>query len=423
MTAATYEATKEYAESLDREDSLFLYRERFHIPQKDGEPVIYLCGHSLGLQPKSTSYLMQLELDDWAKHGVEGHWKARNPWASYQQLFTTRLSKMVGAQPTEVVAAHSLSVNLHLLMMSFYRPTKQRYKIIMENGAFSSDQYAIETQVILHGFLPSDAIIEVAPRKDEHTIQEEDLLLAIETAGDSLALVLLGGVNYYTGQFFNLKKVTTAAHQVGALAGFDLAHAIGNVPLQLHDWDVDFACWCSYKYLNSGPGGVGGIFVHDKHITHPDTFRLGGWWGTNESTRFNMPKGYVPDSSAASWQLSSPSILNMVAHHASLDIFDKVGMVALREKSIRMTAYLEFLLKKIKHLPFKIITPSNPESRGNQLSLWFSDNGKAVFEALLAEGVIVDWREPNVIRMAPAPLYNSFEDLFRLYDILNKWRF
>jgi len=414
-----FEATLAYAQSLDATDTLYPFRERFYFPQHNGKDVYYFCGNSLGLQPKSVSFLMEKELRDWAKFGVEGHFNARNPWFSYHHLFSDRLAKLVGAKKEEVVAMNSLTVNLHLLMMSFYRPSQDRYKILMEAGAFPSDQYTVETQVRMHGYEPNDAIIEIAPRDNEHTIREEDIITAIENAGSSLALVMIGGVNYYTGQYFNLQHITACAHKVGAYAGYDLAHAIGNVALRLHDWAVDFACWCSYKYLNSGPGAVGGAFVHEHHGDNPKLLRLGGWWGNDERTRFKMQKGFVPQKGAASWQMSNAPVFNMVAHDASLDIFDKAGIVALREKSEKLTAYMEFLLHQLSALSFNIITPSNPTQRGCQLSLLFNENGRGIFEKLTQNGVIADWREPNVIRIAPVPLYNTFEDCYRFYEILN----
>lgn len=414
-----FENSLAYAQAQDSTDILYSFRERFIFPQHHGKDVHYFCGNSLGLQPKSTSYLMQKELDDWGAFGVEGHTQARNPWLYYHHLFSESLAKIVGAFPDEVVAMNTLTVNLHLLLVSFYRPTKQRYKIIMEAGAFPSDQYAIETQTKLWGFDPNEAIIEVSPRSGEDTIREEDILKAIEDAGSSLALVLFGGVNYYTGQLFNMKGITEAAHRVGAYAGFDLAHAVGNVILKLHDWGVDFACWCSYKYLNSGPGGVGGAYVHRHHGDNPKVFRLAGWWGNEESTRFKMTKGFYPQKGVASWQMSNAPVFNMVAHRASLDIFEKAGMAALREKSDKLTAYLEYLLLKVANLSFKIITPQAKEARGAQLSLLFGDRGREVFDRLCEAGIVADWREPNVIRIAPVPLYNTFEDVFAFYETLN----
>ncbi len=413
-----FENNLAFAQSQDRLDPLFHFRERFLFPQHEGENCIYFCGNSLGLQSSSVKYLMDAELADWAKYGVEGHFEARNPWFSYHQPFSDSLAKIVGAQKDEVVAMNTLTVNLHLLLLTFYRPQNGRYKIIMEAGAFPSDQYAIETQVRMYGYNPDDAIIEIAPRPGQHIIEEEDIIKAIELAGDSLALILFGGVNYYTGQLFDMQQITAAAHRVGAYAGFDLAHAVGNVPLYLHDWNVDFACWCSYKYLNSGPGAVGGAFVHEKHGNNPETFRLAGWWGNEEQTRFKMQKGFVPQKGAAGWQMSNAPVFNMVAHKASLDLFDKAGIKALREKSIGMTAYLEYLLRQLNNLSFEIITPSDPERRGAQLSLLFEERGREVFEALSKQGVIADWREPNVIRIAPVPMYNNYEDCYKFYEIL-----
>lgn len=413
-----FEPTLEFARSLDDVDILFSFRERFHFPQHDDKDAVYFCGNSLGLQPKSTRYLFDKELSDWAKWGVEGHFNAENPWFSYQKPFSASLARIVGAKEDEVVAMNTLTVNLHLLLLSFYRPKDGRYKIIMESGAFPSDQYAVETQVRMYGYDPGDAIIELTPREGEHTLRDEDILKTIEDTGDSLACVMIGAVNYYTGQFYNLPDITAAAHKAGAYAGFDLAHAMGNLPLQLHDWNVDFACWCSYKYLNSGPGGVGGVFVHETHGNNPDTFRLAGWWGNEESTRFKMKKGFIPSKGAASWQMSNAPVFNMVAHKASLDIFDKITMQTLREKSLKLTAYLEYLLQQLTNLQFEIITPSEPERRGAQLSMLFGASGREVFDALTNAGVIADWREPNVIRVAPVPLYNSFEDVYRFYEVL-----
>lgn len=415
---ANFEATLEYAQSQDQVDFLYPFRERFLFPQHNGKDVYYFCGNSLGLQPKSVSYLMNQELEDWAKYGVEGHFQARNPWFSYHHNFSESLAKIVGADKDEVVAMNTLTVNLHLLMLSFYRPENGRYKILMEAGAFPSDQYAMETQVRMYGYDPADAIIEMKPREGAHIIEEEDIIAAIQEAGDSLAVVMFGGVNYYTGQFFDLKRITDAAHRVGAYAGFDLAHAVGNVPLQLHDWNVDFACWCSYKYLNSGPGGVAGAFVHEHHGNNPKTFRLAGWWGNEEKNRFKMEKGFMPQKGAASWQMSNAPVFNMVAHRASLDIYDKAGIAALREKSLRMTAYMEYLLRDISHLPFTIITPAEGNRRGCQLSLLFAERGREVFDKLTEAGVVADWREPNVIRIAPVPLYNTYEDCYRFYEVL-----
>jgi kynureninase len=408
----------EYAKEMDDADKLSSYRSQFFHPQLHGKDAIYLCGNSLGLQPKSVKSFYEQELNDWAKYGVEGHFEAKRPWFSYHHFFTKSLAKLVGAKETEVVAMNSLTVNLHLLMLSFYRPTKQRYKIIMEAGAFPSDMYAMETQAQLHGFNPADAVIEIAPRKGEHTIRIEDIEASIKKHKKNLAVVIFGGVNYYTGQFFDMKKIVELTHEAGAVCGFDLAHAVGNKVLHLHDWKVDFACWCSYKYLNSGPGAVGGVFVNEKHVKSKDTFRLAGWWGHDEKTRFKMKKGFKPTKTAESWQMSNAQVLNMAAHRASLDIFDEVGMDKLAEKSLALTAYAEMLLLSLKNLKFEIITPNNPLERGCQLSLLFKSKGREVFEKLQSKGVIADWREPNVIRIAPVPMYNSFEDVYTLYEIM-----
>ena len=408
----------EYAKEMDDADKLSSYRSRFFHPQLHNKDAIYLCGNSLGLQPKTVKSFYEQELNDWAKYGVEGHFEAKRPWFSYHHFFTKSLAKLVGAKETEVVAMNSLTVNLHLLMLSFYRPTKQRYKIIMEAGAFPSDMYAMETQAQLHGFNPEDAVIEIGPRKGEHTIRIEDIEATIKKHKKNLAVVVFGGVNYYTGQFFDMKKIVELTHEAGAICGFDLAHAVGNKVLHLHDWKVDFACWCSYKYLNSGPGAVGGIFVNEKHVKNKDTFRLAGWWGHDEKTRFKMKKGFKPTKTAESWQMSNAQVLNMAAHRASLDIFDEVGMDKLAEKSLALTAYAEMLLLSLNNLKFEIITPSNPLERGCQLSLLFKSKGREVFEKLQSKGVIADWREPNVIRIAPVPMYNSFEDVYTLYEIM-----
>jgi kynureninase len=413
-----YKANRNYAREMDDADTLSGYRNRFLFPKHKGKDVVYFCGNSLGLQPKGAKEYYEQELNDWAAFGVEGHFQAKRPWFSYHKNFTQSLANIVGATTNEVVAMNSLTVNLHLLMLSFYKPTKQRYKIIMEAGAFPSDMYAMETQALFHGFDPADAIVEIAPRKGEHCIDHSDIEAAIQKHKNNLALVLFGGVNYYTGQYFDLKRIAELAHRVGALVGFDLAHAVGNKVMHLHDWNVDFACWCSYKYLNSGPGAVGGIFVHETHLKNKDTFRLAGWWGHDEKTRFKMKKGFKPMKTAESWQMSNAQVLNMAAHRASLDIFDELSMTDLANKSFELTNYAEFLLRKLTQLKFDIITPDNPLERGCQLSLLFKSRGKEVFDHLQKNGVVADWREPNVIRIAPVPLYNSFQDVYTLYEIL-----
>lgn len=413
-----FEPGFEYAKNLDDLDTLFSFRERFHLPQHNGKPAIYFCGNSLGLQPKSTSYLFEKDIKDWARLGVEGHFKASSPWFYYADLFSGSLSKIIGCQASEVMAMNTLTVNLHLLLLSFYRPAGKRCKIIMEAGAFPSDQYTIETQVRMHGLDPEKTIIELKPREGEYCLRDEDILSAVEQAGEELSCVLMGAVNYYTGQWYDMKSITQKAHEAGALAGFDLAHATGNVPMQLHDWGVDFACLCSYKYLNGGPGGVGAIYVNEKWGNNPDTFRLAGWWGNNESTRFEMKKGFIPAKGAAGWQMSNAPVFNMIGLKASLDILDNTSMKDLRQKSEKLTAYLEYLLKSIDHLDFTIITPGESERRGAQLSLLFHQDGKIVFDALTASGVIADWRKPDVIRIAPVPLYNTFTEVYEFYKIL-----
>lgn len=423
-----YENNVEFAQKMDEQDELRTYREKFHLPVIDGKETIYFTGNSLGLQPKSTKEYINVELDDWAKWGVEGHFHSTNPWFAYHEMFAEPVSKIVGALPKEVVVMNNLTVNLNLLMVSFYRPTPNRYKIICEAKAFPSDQYALEMQVKCAGYNPDDAIIEIAPREGEYTINHEDIYKAIEEAGDSLALVMIGGVNYFTGQVFDMKSITEAAHQVGANCGFDLAHGAGNIKLKLHEWNVDFACWCSYKYLNSGPGGVSGIFVHEKHCNNTELPRFAGWWGHEKETRFLMEKGFKPMKSAESWQMSNAPVLTMAAHKASVDIFDEVGMDKLLRKQKLLSGFLEFVIDDIneKHLDkskgkwLNNITPRDWSQRGCQVSVIAEGFGRPLFDVLLNEGVISDWREPNVIRIAPVPLYNSFIDIYKFGEILKK---
>jgi kynureninase len=409
------------AQQLDNYDTLKSFRILFHIPQHQGHDVIYLTGNSLGLQPKQTEDFIKQELNDWAHLGVEAHFGAVNPWFYYHHFCEEVLAELVGAHKDEVVAMGSLTNNLHLLMVSFYRPDKQRYKILMEANAFPSDQYAVESQVRFHGLNPEDAIIEIAPREGETYWRTEDILTGIEQHKNELALVLLGGVNYLNGQCFDMKAITETAHKYNIVCGFDLAHAAGNVPLSLHDWQVDFACWCSYKYLNSGPGGVAGIFVHQKHGNNPQLPRFAGWWGNPEETRFQMQKGFIPQQGAAGWQLSNAPVLHMAAHRASLDLFKKAGFNNLREKSKKLTDLFYLILEEYNtsaSIKLTCITPSDWNQRGCQFSLIASHNGKQLFDALTKQGVIADWREPNVIRMSPVPLYNSCMDVYRLKEIL-----
>lgn len=412
----------EFALQFDKSDELSDYRQRFHIPTVNGKDALYFTGNSLGLQPKTVkSHLIQ-EVEDWAKFGVEGHFEAKNPWVSYHKILSEPFARLVGAQPDEVVAMNGLSVNLHLMMVSFYQPKGKRTKIICEAKAFPSDQYMLESQVKFHGLNPEETIIEVSPREGEHCIREEDILSCIEEVGDELALVFWGGVNYYTGQVFDMPKITEVAKEVGAFVGFDLAHGVGNVSLNLHDWGVDFACWCSYKYLNSGPGSVSGIFVHNKHENNKDLPRFAGWWGHDEERRFLMEKGFVPMKGAQGWQLSNAAVFSMAPCKASMDIFDEVGLPKLIEKSRKLTNFMEFVFNDISerydNCNFEIITPKEERYRGCQLSVLMHGQGKEMFDYITKEGVIADWREPNVIRLAPVPLYNSFEDIFKLGQII-----
>lgn len=412
-----FENSLSFAQELDKQDGLAYLREEFHLLKKGGKPAIYLCGNSLGLQPKRISSAIEQELKDWAELGVDGHFDGKNPWMYYHHFLTEKAAKVVGALPSEVVVMNNLTANLHLMMVSFYRPTAQRYKIMMEATAFPSDQYAMETQARFHGYHPEDAIIELKPREGEYTLRTEDILAEIEKHKDSLAIVMMGGVNYYTGQAFDMKAIAAAAHAVGARAGFDLAHAAGNLHLQLHDWNIDFAVWCTYKYLNSGPGGTSGVFVHERHGKNPDLIRFAGWWGHDEKERFLMKKGFKPMEGAAGWQLSNAQIIPMAMHKASLELFEEAGMDNLRKKSEKLTGYLEFILKDFSsHL--SIITPSDPKQRGCQLSIIVKEDGKKLFEYLESQNIIPDWREPDVIRMSAVPMYNSFEDVFRIGEAL-----
>lgn len=416
-----YKYTLQFAQEMDAQDPLKSYRERFHFPTFTNKPVRYFTGNSLGLQPKSTREFINQELDDWAKWGVEGHFHGKNPWFKYHEFLTEKAARVVGALPIEVVVTHSLTTNLHLLMVSFYRPNKAtgRTKILCESKAFPSDLYAIETQVRFHGLDPEVDMVGMDPRPGEHTLRPEDILAKIAELGDSLALVLFGGVNYYTGQLLNMKAITQAGQAVGAVVGFDLAHAAGNIPVKLHDWGVDFAAWCSYKYLNSSPGGVSGMFVHERHAHKPELPRFAGWWGYDKETRFQMEPGFKPMAGAEGWQLSNAPVLGMAAHWASLEMFDEAGMDALKAKSVHLTGYLEFLLDHISasykdKCQFEIITPRDPEQRGCQLSILLHGQGKDLFNFISDEGIVADWREPNVIRVAPVPMYNSFEDVYYL---------
>lgn len=407
-----------YAHQADKNDVLASFKQQFHFPNRNGKEVIYFCGNSLGLQPRTVEAAIQTELKSWKEEAVGGYFGGKNPWLFYQDYMRTSLSKIVGCKEDEVTVMNSLTVNLHLLMLSFYRPAPEKFKIIMEAGAFPSDQYAVETLLNHYGYDPSSSIIEIAPKNGEKLLHTEDIIATIEEHDENVAMVMLGGINYYTGQVFDIKKITHAAHKVNAIAGFDLAHAVGNVPLQLHDWDVDFAVWCSYKYLNAGPGAAGGAYIHERFANDTATPRLGGWWGNDEKTRFKMEKGFVPKTNASGWNISTAQVFNMVSLKASLTLFDEAGMERLRAKSVQLTAYLEYLLQQLRGLSFEIITPSEPEWRGAQLSLYFKERGKEIHDKMIENGIIVDYREPGVIRVAPAPMYCSFEDVYRFYEIL-----
>jgi kynureninase len=416
-----FEASPACAGRLDTTDPLESFRKKFFIPKnEDGTEVIYLTGNSLGLQPKTTLEYVTQELKDWQTLGVEGHIHAKHPWLPYHEFLTEQMSRVIGAMPVETVVMNSLTVNLHLMMVSFYRPSGKRTKIVIENGAFPSDQYAVKSQLEFHQSSGDADLIELTPRAGESTLRTEDIIGTIERHGAEIALVMLGGVNYYTGQAFDMKAITDAGHKAGAVVGFDLAHAAGNLELNLHDWNVDFAVWCTYKYLNGGPGAVAGAFIHERHAAAFDLPRFAGWWGHDKSTRFLMGPKFHPMRGAEGWQISNPPILQMAALRASLEIFDEAGMTALREKSMKLTGYLEFLLNQIPDHRISVITPSNPADRGCQLSIRVKQADKNLFNALVSRGVSADWREPDVIRVAPVPLYNSFADVFSFAEILKE---
>lgn len=416
-----FENSLAFARKLDRTDPLKKFRSLFHLPKVKGKTALYFTGNSLGLQPKSTRQFLTEELADWAQLGVEGHLHSKRPWLYYHKFTKKGLALLAGAKPSEVVAMNHLTVNLHLLMVSFYRPTQTRYKILTEAGAFSSDQYAFESQVRFHNLNPDTTLVELKPRNGEHALRTEDILSAIHQHKDELALVIFGGVQYYTGQLFDIKKITQAGHAAGAVVGFDLAHAIGNVKLNLHKDQVDFAVWCSYKYLNAGPGAVAGVFVHERHAKRFDLPRFAGWWGHHEQERFQMKKGFIPMAGADGWQLSNHPVLPAAALLASLEIFRQAGVKHLQTKSILLTGYLEYLLNQTGYVveKFLILTPSDKRARGCQLSIYMKQQGKKVFDVLTKAGVIADWREPSVIRVAPVPLYNTFEEVYRFAKIFS----
>jgi kynureninase len=419
----TFENNLAFAKQLDNQDPLAAYQAEFIFPQHNGKNVIYFTGNSLGLQPKSAKKYVDEVMSDWANMAVEGHFYSKKPWWDYHERFAEPLSKIVGAKPSEVTVMNTLTVNLHLMMVSFYRPTKTRYKIICEEKAFPSDQYMFQSQLHFHGHTPADALIEIKRRDAEHNIRIEDIIAKIDEIGAELALVLIGGVNYYTGQVFDMKIITQAAHQVGAYAGFDLAHAAGNIKLDLHHWNVDFASWCSYKYMNSGPGNAAGIFVHEKHHHNNDLPRFAGWWGHNKERRFKMEPNFDPVHGADGWQISNLPILSLAPYLASVEMFAEIGMDALIEKRNKITAYLEYILHQIdKEVSgnFEIITPQNLAERGCQLSVFLHGEGRSLFDYLMKNGVIIDWREPNVIRLAPVPLYCSYQDMYHFGQILKQ---
>ena len=412
-----FENNLAFARQMDQQDPLRKLRDEFLFPQQNGKPFIYLCGNSLGLQPKTARQHIDEQLGNWHNLAVEGWFEGEKPWMFYHKTLKELMAPIVGANSEEVCPMNTLTVNLHLLMVSFYRPLGRRFKIVMEAGAFPSDQYAIESQVRFHGYNPAEAIVEVAPRAGEHTLRTADILAAIADQGDEIALVLFGGVNYFTGQWYDMPAITKAGHKVGAIVGFDLAHAAGNVPLQLHNWDIDFACWCSYKYQNSGPGGISGIFVHEKHFQDKTINRFAGWWGYQEQERFKMTKGFVPEAGADGWQVSCTQVIPMSLYYASLRVFEKAGFIEpLREKSKKLTAYLFYVIDQVNRSlgeeQYQIITPATEADRGAQVSIVAKHMAKEVFNSLMANNILGDWREPNVIRLSPVPLYNSFEDVF-----------
>lgn len=419
-----FENTREFAQSLDAKDELRNYREEFYFPKVNGKQVIYFTGNSLGLQPKRTKAYVDEVMNDWANMAVEGHFYADKPWWDYQERFAVPLSDIVGAKPSEVGVMNTLTVNLHLLMVSFYNPTPKKYKIICEEKAFPSDQYMFQSQVKFHGYDPKDAIVEIKRREGEANIRLEDIITKIDEVGNELALVLIGGVNYYTGQVFDMKTITAAGQKYGAYVGWDLAHAAGNIKLDLHNWNVDFAAWCSYKYMNSGPGNASGFFVHEKHHNDKELKRFAGWYGHNKERRFKMEPDFDPVHGADGWQVSNLPILSLAPYLASVEMFAEVGMDKLITKRNLITSYLEFILheidKELEGADFEILTPSNQEERGCQLSVYLHGQGRELFDRLMKNGVITDWREPNVIRLAPAPFYCSFEDMYEFGQILKQ---
>lgn len=421
MTDTAYQSDLAFAQRMDELDPLAHFRDQFYLPlQENGQPYLYFTGNSLGLQPKKAREYVNQEMDDWAKYGVEGHFHARKPWMPYHEFLTESMARVVGAKPLEVVVMNTLTVNLHLMMISFYRPTAERYKILIEKGAFPSDQYAVKSQLAFHGFDPEEALMELPYESDTTYTSTEEIISIIERAGEEIALIMLGGVNYYSGQAFELQKIAEAGHKRGCMVGFDLAHGAGNLPLQLHDSGADFAVWCTYKYLNSSPGSLGGCFVHERHANDFDLPRFAGWWGHDKASRFLMGPDFQPIPGAEGWQLSNPPILPMAAMRASLEMFDEAGMDRLVRKARHLTGYMEYLLDLFENDSVRIITPRNPDERGCQLSIQVIDGNKSIFDKITEAGIIADWREPDVIRVAPVPLYNNYVDVFRFVEILKE---
>jgi len=420
LTGNDFRPDADFAALMDREDPLARFRDRFCFPRTSaGKECTYLCGHSLGLQPKTARSYVEEELASWAELGVEGHFREKHPWVSYHRLLAEQTASLVGAIPLEVVVMNSLTVNLHLMMASFYRPTRSRHRILIESGAFSSDQYAVKSQIRFHGFEPQASLIELRPREGEYALREEDIASLIEREGDSIALILVGGVNYVTGQSFDLAEITKVGRRKSCVVGFDLAHAAGNLPLKLHDWEPDFAAWCSYKYLNGGPGCVAGCFVHEKHARSWDLPRFAGWWGHNESKRFEMKPEFDPMPGAEGWQLSNPPVLALAPLRASMEIFSEAKMLRLRSKSVSLTGYMEYLLRRQRSSKFEVITPSDPQQRGAQISIRIHRAGRKVCDQLAAAGIVGDWREPDTFRVAAVPLYNSYTDVYRFVEGLS----
>lgn len=406
-----------FATQLDKEDILHSFREKFHIPKdENGKEVVYLCGNSLGLQPKATREYIEQELKDWENLAVKGHYEAKNPWKYYHHIVKDSLANLVGAKPIEVTAMNTLSSNLNSLLYTFYRPNASKYKIIAEASAFPSDLYALKSFLLNYGYNPEEDLLLLHPRENENFIRIEDIILALDK--ENVQMILLGNVNYYSGQNFDIKTITSEAHKRGIIAGFDLAHGIGNIELRLNEWDVDFACWCSYKYLNSGPGAIAGLYINERYANRVDLHRLSGWWGQDEKTRFLMSSEFMPMPGADGWQMSNPTIISLAALKASLDIFDEVGFEKLLSKSRKLTSFTEFLVNSIPTDKIEIITPKEPKQRGCQLSIRIINSDKTLFKALEKANVVSDWREPDVIRIAPVPLYNSFKDVFAFYEVL-----